>query len=138
MEQLSIGQVAKHTGVTVETIRFYEKQGLIGKPARSSSGYRQYSPSAIGRIRFIQRAKDVGFTLKDIQELLQMRATSDMPCADVRDRAMGKIRDIEQKMNDLRRMRDALNHLAEQCSSVSSTSECPILDALEESELNES
>lgn len=129
---LTIGQVAKQTGVTVETIRFYERQGLIGEPQRTASGYRQYSPSVIKRVRFIQRAKDVGFTLKDIQELLSLQTVPGVSCSDIRERAFKKVHDIEQKINDLQRMKNALSQLATQCTEERSLSECPILDALED------
>jgi MerR family copper efflux transcriptional regulator len=134
MTQLTIGQVAKRTGMTVETIRFYEKQGLLGKPQRSASGYRQYPESEVKRIRFIQRAKDVGFTLKDIKELLLLRTQPDVSCADIQNKATAKIEDIEQKITDLQRMKNALAQLADQCTGEGALSECPILDALEDNE----
>jgi MerR family copper efflux transcriptional regulator len=132
MTNLTIGQLAKHTEVTVETIRFYEKQGLISEPKRTDSGYRQYPESAIKRIRFIQRAKEVGFTLKDIKELLSMRTQPGVTCSDIKSRAVAKIAEIEKKMDDLRRMKNALQRLAGRCSGEGFLSDCPILDALEE------
>ena len=132
MALLTIGQVAKTTGVTVETIRFYEKQGLIGEPQRSSAGYRQYSATAIKRLYFIQRAKEVGFTLKDIKELLSLRTQPGVSCEDIKHRAVVKMTDIEQKITELKRMHAALAQLTVRCNSDAELSECPILDALED------
>lgn len=132
MALLTIGQVAKTTGVTVETIRFYEKQGLIGEPQRSAAGYRQYLPAAIKRVHFIQRAKEVGFTLKDIKELLSLRTQPGVSCADIKRRAVVKMLDIEQKISELQRMQAALAQLTQRCNSEAELGECPILDALED------
>jgi len=132
MDPLSIGQVAKSTGVSVEAIRFYERQGLIPEPARSAAGYRQYPPDTPRRVRFIQRAKAVGFTLGDIRELLELRTRPDVTCADIQARAQDKLEEIAAKLAELEQMRRALNRLAEQCSGDGALSECPILDALED------
>lgn len=134
MDPLSIGQVAKRTGVSVETIRFYERQGLIPEPARSAAGYRQYPADTPRRVRFIQRAKAVGFTLGDIRELLELRTRPDVTCADIRERAQIKLDEIGAKLSELEQMRRALTRLAEQCSGEGALSECPILDALEDND----
>lgn len=131
MSTLTIGQVAKQTGVTVEAIRYYEKESLLAKPQRTTTGYRVYDPEVIRRIRFINRAKEVGFSLKEISELLSLQTSSTTSCANVRHVAMEKITDIEEKIADLNRMHDALKTLADRCDGVSEVSECPILDALE-------
>lgn len=130
MDHLTIGQVAKNAGVGVETIRFYEREGLIGKPARRPSGYRQYQPDIVLRIRFIQRAKELGFSLREITELLSLRVARGSTCADVRARALSKMKDIDAKIAVLQGMRRALVRLSEACVGRGPVSECPILDAL--------
>ena len=134
MKPLTIGQVAKDSGVGVETIRFYEREGLIGKAARLPSGYRQYDPEVIRRIRFIQRGKDLGFSLREIGELLSLRLARRRACADVKTRATAKIADVESKIAALERMKSALMRLTEACAGRGSVSECPILDALDADE----
>lgn len=129
-DTLSIGQVAKATDVGIETIRFYEREGLLAEPPRRRSGYRQYPPEAVARVRFIRRAKELGFTLKEIGELLDLRIDPERSCADVRALARAKLRDVEAKMDDLRRIQGALESLAAACRGRGPTSECPILDAI--------
>ena len=125
--ELTIGQVAKQAGIGVETVRFYEREGLIQEPARLPSGYRQYPPATVQRIRFIRRAKDLGFSLKEISELLSLRVDPDRTCADVRRRARDKISDIDEKLASLTRMKSALERLAAKCRGKGPTAECPIL-----------
>ena len=132
MTLLTIGQVAKHAGVNVETIRFYEREGLIGKPQRRPSGYRQYEPDIIRRIGFIQRAKELGFSLREIGELLSLRVARGQTCTDVKARAVAKIEGIDGKIAVLERMRAALVRLSAACVGRGPVSECPILDALDE------
>lgn len=95
---LTVGQVAKQAGVGVETIRFYERRGLIAEPKRRASGYRQYRLDAVRRIRFIRRAKELGFTLEKISDLLSLREDPNGTSVDVRERAREKITDIEDKI----------------------------------------
>lgn len=128
---LTIGKVASRSGVGVETVRFYERNGLIPEPMRTESGYRQYSEQIVSRILFIRRAKDLGFTLREIKELLSLRLKPDAGCADVRSRAEAKITDIEEKIHRLEMMKAALVSLTKTCSSDGPVSECPILDALD-------
>lgn len=137
MAPLTIGQVAKRAGVNVETVRFYEREGLIGKPQRRTTGYRQYGPDVIRRIRFIKRAKDLGFSLREIGELLSLRVSRGNGCEDVKARAVGKIEDIDGKIAVLARMRLALEKLSAACVGRGPVSECPILDALEDGEGDE-
>lgn len=135
MKALTIGQVAKRAGVGVETIRFYEREGLIAEPERRpSSGYRQYGPQAVRRVRFIRHAKDLGFTLKEIQELLELRVDPHSTCADVRKQTRDKIADIEARIASLERMKVALNRLARKCRGRGPTAECPILEELDRDE----
>lgn len=134
MNLLTIGQVAKRVGVTVETIRFYERQGLLANPHRTASGYRQYPPEAVQRVRFIQRAKDLGFSLKEIRELLSLCDRPDTMCTHVKVFAVQTLAAIESKLHDLERMRNALAQLLMKCDGKRQLSECPILDALSQEE----
>jgi MerR family mercuric resistance operon transcriptional regulator len=134
MQRLTIGQLAGLADVGVETVRFYERQGLIDEPPRRVSGYRQYPPEAVARIRFIRRAKKLGFSLKEIKELLALRLDPHTTCGDVRDRAEEKLADIRQKIAALDGMRAALERLTAACDGDGSVSDCPILEALEETE----
>ncbi len=131
MEVLSIGQVARQAGLTVEAVRFYEKRRLIEPPPRSESGYRQYPANAVRRLKFIQRAKEAGFTLRDIGDLLALRQEPGASCADVKLRATHKVEEVERKIRDLECIRDALATLILRCSGSADLSECPILEALE-------
>ena len=128
---LTIGKVAHRAGVGVETIRFYEREGLVKEPPRKASGYRQYGEEVVDRLLFIGRAKELGFTLKEIRELLSLRATRGAKCADVRERAEVKIRDIEEKIRSLRTMRRALSKLVAECSGDGPVTDCVILESLE-------
>lgn len=131
IDTFTIGEVAKRSGIGIETIRFYEKEGLIPSPPRTSSGYRQYQPEVVDRLAFISRAKELGFSLSEISELLSLKLSSKTKCADVRCRAEDKIAEIENKIKTLRRMKQALTKLTEACNGNGSVSDCPILDALE-------
>lgn len=133
-ESLTIGAVAKAAEVGVETVRFYEREGLIAEPPRRRSGYRQYPPDTIRRVRFIRRAKELGFTLKEIGELLSLRVDPSTTCAEFRKVARGKIDDVQEKIAELQRIRDVLDRLARACRGKGPTSECPILDVLDEVE----
>lgn len=132
MDQLTIGQLAGLADVGVETVRFYEREGLIEKPPTPASGYRQYPPETVARIRFIRRAKDLGFSLKEIRELLALRLDPQTTCGDVRARAQEKLLDIRERIAVLDRMRAALERLTAACSGDGSVSECPILEAMDE------
>ena len=130
MSLMNIGQVAKQAGVTVETIRFYEKQKLIVAPQRSDAGYRQYPPDTIKRVRFIQHAKEAGFTLKDIGELLALRQEPGTSCTDIKLRTSQKLEEVDHKIRDLERIRDALRRMIMKCSGQGTLSQCPILEEL--------
>jgi len=131
---LTIGQVAKHSGLGLETLRFYERKGLIEEPPRTDSGYRQYPEDVVGRIRFIKRAKELGFSLKEISDLLSLRVDPGTTCADVRKQTELKLTDVEEKIRALRRIKTALKKLAASCVGTGPTSECPILEALDSQE----
>lgn len=128
---LTIGKLSRATGITVEAIRFYEKQGLIAAPDRTSAGYRQYPEETVRRVRFIQQAKDAGFTLKEVGELLTLKQSSRDTCAQVRKRAELKLDDVERRLAELGRVHDALSSLVTRCGNNNDMGECPILDALE-------
>ena len=130
MTTLTIGQVAGQAGVGVETVRFYERQGLLEVPPRRQSGYREYGEDAVARLRFIRRAKQLGFTLKEIKELLALRRDPSTPGADVKRRAEAKIADIEMKVKALQTMKKALVTLTRACSGHGTSAECPLLGAL--------
>jgi MerR family mercuric resistance operon transcriptional regulator len=130
MAGLTIGQVARQSEVNIETLRYYERRGLIPEPPRQASGYRQYDPQVVQRIQFIKRAQELGFTLKEISELLTLRVDPDTTCEDVRRRAEAKIADIEEKVRSLQRIKKALVKLTAACSGRGPTGECPILEAL--------
>lgn len=131
MGSLTIGQVAKKAQVNVETVRYYERRGLIPKPPRRASGYRQYSEETIKRIRFIKHAKDLGFSLREILELLSLRVDAKTTCADIKNKTEAKILDIDAKISNLQRMRKALKKLNKECRGKGSVNECPILEVLE-------
>lgn len=131
MNMLSIGQVARQAGVGVETVRFYEREGLLEEPARRASGYRQYSQDAVDQIRFIKRAQQLGFSLKEIAELLALRVDAETSCDQVKERAAAKLAEVERKMVELQHMRQALLQVASLCEEEGPSSRCPMLDALE-------
>lgn len=132
MKFMTIGQLARRAEVGIETVRFYERQGLLETPARKDSGYRQYDESVVARLRFIKRAKELGFSLKEIKELLALRVDPSTTCAEVRSRAKTKIADVEEKIQALQRIKNALLELTAACRGRGPTSECPILDALDQ------
>jgi MerR family mercuric resistance operon transcriptional regulator len=128
---LLMGEVAKQAGVHRETIRYYERIGLLRRPLRTGSGYRLYPPEAVTRAQFIKQAQELGFSLKEISELLSLRVDPDTNCGQIRKRAEAKIADIEEKIQALRKMKQALTKLMVACSGQGPTSECPILEALD-------
>lgn len=132
MASLTIGQVARQAEVGVETVRFYERQELIEEPPRTNSGYRQYSEEIVPRLRFIKQAQELGFSLREIRELLELRIGDDTSCGDIRERAEGKIEDIEQKVETLLAMKGVLERLVDACPGRGPVVECPILESVAE------
>lgn len=130
-ESMTIGKVAIQSGVKVPTIRYYERRGLLPKPVRAESGYRRYSDAVIHRLRFIKQAQGLGFSLREIEELLSLRMRPGTTCADIRKRAHRKISIIDQKIRELQQVNNALRKLAKACQGKGPSSECPILEALE-------
>jgi Hg(II)-responsive transcriptional regulator len=131
MKEMTVGKLAKTAGVNIETIRYYEQRGLLPEPSRKESGYRLYSQEDVRRLQFILRAKELGFSLREIQELLELRVGEKTNCDEVREQTEIKIRDIEDKIADLERMQEVLVKLATACQNRGATDECPILEALE-------
>ena len=130
MNGLTIGQVAQRTGMGIETIRFYERKGLIAEPPRKESGYRQYETAVLDRLAFIRQAKALGFSLGEIHELLSLRLKADTSSRDIKKIAATRLTDIEQKIKVLRRMQRALKKLVDQCPGQGSIHECPIMEAM--------
>ena len=131
MQRLTIGRLAELGGVNLETVRYYERRGLLPKPPRTQAGYRQFPPDTALRLRFIKRAQELGFSLDEIRDLLELRVER-RNCADVRARAQAKIADIEKKMKALAAMKNTLRDLVNRCEQGDST-ECVILSSLEDS-----
>ncbi|MFQ5537223.1 MAG: MerR family DNA-binding protein [Gemmatimonadota bacterium] len=131
-EVLTIGQLASRAGVGVETLRFYERKGLLPPPPRTPAGYRQYPADMVRRVAFIRRAQGLGFTLAEIHDLLDLRVESPEACGAVEARAREKLASVEEKMQELRRIRRVLGSLVEACAAREPTSECPILEELTE------
>jgi MerR family mercuric resistance operon transcriptional regulator len=133
-DHLTTGRRARASGVTAETIRYYEQRKLLNCPPRTESGYRLYPGDSVRRIRFIRHAQRLGFTLDEIAELLALRADPKRSCADVKRRAERKIADIGSRIAALKRMRRALVAISASCEGAGSRSDCPILDALDRDE----
>lgn len=131
MGALTIGVLAERAGVGVETVRFYERQGLVRRPARPRMGYRAYPEEAVARIRFIRNAQAIGFALQEIKELLALRVTAGTSCAAVRSRATAKAADVKRRLADLERIRVALDKLVAACPGRGALADCTILEALD-------
>jgi MerR family copper efflux transcriptional regulator len=132
--QMTIGEVAERGGVNLQTIRYYEREGLLPPPPRLPSGYRVFSEPTVRRVRFIKRAQELGFTLAEIRELLSLRIDHERDRSEVRAIAEAKVADIEEKIRTLSAMKEALVRLTEHCSVHGPASECPILESLDSDE----
>jgi MerR family transcriptional regulator, copper efflux regulator len=128
MSTMTIGRLAKQAGVNIDTIRYYERNGLIPEPTRRLSGYREYGLTDVARLRFILRAKDLGFTLAEIGELL----SADRDVKGVKRRAEGRLEQVERKIKELQRVRRGLKTLIEACPGHGDLEHCPIIAALSE------
>jgi MerR family transcriptional regulator, copper efflux regulator len=133
-DRLTIGKLAQLGGVNLETVRYYEREGLLPKPPRTTAGYRIFPRDAARRLRFIKRAQELGFSLSEIRELLSLRVKSGARHAEVRMRARSKIVDIDQKIRTLQRMKNALRTLTERCEACAPSAACPIVESLEDNE----
>lgn len=132
--ELKIGQLAKDVGVNIETIRYYERLNMLGPTSRLPSGYRLYNHEAQRRLRFIRNAQALGFTLHEIEELLDLKVSSKARCGDVQRRAEAKLRHVEVKVRDLQALARSLRNLIRTCRAGQPTDRCPILQSLEKTE----
>lgn len=131
---MKIGEIAKASGVGIDTLRYYEKEGLLRPAGRSDSGYRHYDQQAVQQMQFILKAKALGFSLQEIRELLSLRIDREhQPCSSVKDLAQAKLKNIETKIAELQRMHKALQRITDQCCGGPEPAiHCSILDALEQ------
>jgi Hg(II)-responsive transcriptional regulator len=129
---LTIGQVASAADVNIQTVRYYERRGLFPTPQRTRAGYRQYADDAVARLRFIKHAQELGFSLREIHELLGLRVRHGSACDAVKRKTRQKIEVVQQRISDLQRMKRTLERLAAACAARRPTDDCPILEVLEE------
>lgn len=127
MNAMKIGEVAQRTGVGIDTIRFYEREGLLQEPQRRPSGYRQYDESTIKRLEYVRLAKELGFTLAEIRDLLELSFAAHAGCDHIRQRAEDKIADIETKIRNLQKMKRSLHGIVTQCKTKDSPHDCPLV-----------
>ncbi|MFQ5736451.1 MAG: MerR family DNA-binding protein [Thermodesulfobacteriota bacterium] len=127
-----MGRLARLAGVNVETIRYYERRGLLPVPGRTRAGYRDYPPDAARVVRFIKRAQGLGFSLKEIEELVPLSGDSGSTCGDIRDTAQRRLDDIEMKISQLQSMRGTLKRIVKTCPGKGPLSNCSILESLKE------
>ena len=132
MRPMTIGGLAREAGVGVETVRFYERKGLIAQPRKPDfgGGFRVYPDEAVARIRFIRRAQELGFSLREIDELLCLRADPSTDARDVRDRATAKLDEVERKIAELERIRSALRTVIAACPGSGAIESCSIIEAM--------
>ncbi len=129
---MKIGEFAQRAGVRIDTVRYYERQGLLPAPLRQPSGYRTYSLADVLRLRFVRRAKALGFSLDEIRELLALSDRRDGDMGSLKAAASGKLADVETKLAELTRIRDGLRMLVDACPGHGALDQCPILHALDE------
>ncbi len=126
---LSIGELSRLTGVNIETIRYYERIGIMPVPPRTEGGQRIYGEDHLKRLAFVRRSRELGFSLDEVRALLDLVGAHALTCADVRNMALGHIVDIRQKVKDLRKLERVLTDLADRCHGRK-VPECPLLDTL--------
>jgi Hg(II)-responsive transcriptional regulator len=127
MKAMKIGEIAKRSGIGIETIRFYEREGLLQEPERRPSGYRVYDDSSVERLGYIKQAKELGFTLTEIRELLELSFAAHAGCEHIRHKAEIKITDIESKIRSLKQMKRSLDKIVERCRAKNSPNDCPLV-----------
>jgi MerR family mercuric resistance operon transcriptional regulator len=132
---LTVGALAAQTGVKIDTVRYYERNGLLPKASRTNSGYRIFTHISVERLKFIKQAQALGFTLNEVRQLLALRVTPGKTCKDVRERAEAKLADIQYKVDSLLAMKSALQQLVSACEAVGPASECSFLANLHERSL---
>lgn len=126
---MTIGKFAKAAGISADTVRFYEREGLLQKSERTAAGYRIYDPNEVDRVRSIRRAKELGFTLEEISELLA-RSGSGRTSKDIRTVAERRLREVQTRLTEMMQIRDALQGLVKSCHGDRPAAECPIIRAL--------
>jgi MerR family mercuric resistance operon transcriptional regulator len=131
MEPFTVGELARRADVNRETVRYYERLRLLPRPSRTISGYRLFSDDALRRLSFIRHAKELGFSLSEIKELLALRVNSLGTCDRVQERTRAKIANIDRKIRSLKQVKDALSELVDACARRRKSNECPILDSLD-------
>ena len=129
---MKIGEVAKQSSIGIETIRYYEREGLLAEPQRRPSGYRQYDQSVVSRLQFIRRSKELGFTLAEIKELLGLWFDANTRCEHVRQRAEQKVTDIEDKIRTHQKMKRSLKKVLSECEGRDSIGDCSLLKGIED------
>lgn len=129
---MSIGALSKESGVGIETIRYYERIGLLTPPERKASGYRVFNSDSFKTLRFLKHAQELGFSLTEIKDLLRLRANKESRCEDVQARASKHLQDVEEKIKKLESIQTVLSKLIRQCRSKKTSDSCPILDCFEE------
>lgn len=130
--ELTIGKLAKQVGVNIQTVRYYERRRMLSPATRTSSGYRLYGEEALKRLCFIKNAQALGFTLREIAELLNLRVSSTARCGDVQQKAHAKLKQVEEKVRDLRALAKALRGLILDCQAGKPTDRCPILKSMDQ------
>jgi MerR family transcriptional regulator, copper efflux regulator len=130
-DSMTIGELSRLTGVGVQTVRYYEREGLLQPPPRNDSGYRAYDQNAIARMNFIRRSQDLGFTLKEIRELLALQDDKHAECADVRGAAENKLRSIQAKIADLEAIKGELSSLVDSCKCEGPIAQCDLIKCLD-------
>jgi MerR family transcriptional regulator, copper efflux regulator len=128
MDSIGIGTLAKRAGVGIDTVRYYERAGLLAPSRRLASGYRRYTALELSRLRFIRRAQALGFTLKEVRDLLALSAKRDV--ARVKRSAQSKLEDVDEKIAALKKVREGLAKLIYACPGHGRAADCPILQAL--------
>lgn len=131
---MKIGELASLSGLSVDTIRFYEKQGLIPSPRRTDANYRMYDADTPRRLIFIRKARDLGFTLQEIGQLLALSEDSRAGAGDVKERSQAKLAELDRKIAEMQAMRRSLEKLVSSCSGQGPSHDCPILAALTDDE----
>jgi DNA-binding transcriptional MerR regulator len=137
---IHIGEVAQRTGLSIDTIRFYEKQSLLSVPKRTAAGYRLYEQPEIERLQFISRAQGLGFSLQEIHELLLIEGGTESSCLHVRDLIAAKIAQVREKMAELQRLQTTLTLASQQCENAllnECNRQCPVLKQLKPESANE-
>ena len=125
------GEISALTGIPARTLRFYEDKGIIPEPVRGDNGYRNYDRSMVPRLKFIRNAQQLGFSLKEIRELSEMKISPDVSCESVHQKAMSKITDIDTKISDLNSIKNALTQFTKYCSPGKGIEECEFIHLME-------